>query len=787
MSPATHIYQNSLADPFSLARRLRTPIWVYDTDNYCIAYANDEACRLWGAEDEASLTARDLSKGMSSTVAERLRQYQAGFISHGAQFNEAWTLHPNETPITLDMIYSGFLMSDGRMAMLCEAMGTISGEASSNIRSTQALLHTDVIIALFNTDGKPLYKNPAAWNALPGTDTPLESLFLNQKDYRHIRSVCRKHGDSRKVTKLNTSYGERWFDLSVKLCLDSEQGENALLVTAFDVSELKTTKAKSDIFQEQLEATFSSSLDGIIIINADSKILEFNRSAQRIFGYDQKETIGKNISEFVISDISQNAFHEKLTKLRNLSFSENSNKRIEIQAIKANQEIFVSEMAISRSRSSDGEIFIIYVRDISKAKASEQSLLKAKEAAEAANKAKSEFLANMSHEIRTPMNGVLGMIDVLKMTNLTDKQKSCADIISKSGHHLVKIISDILDYSKLEAGKLSIDLVPCDLENVIKETVDLLHPTAAEKGLELTFNYNPQIAKSFITDGNRIKQVISNLIGNAIKFTHEGRINVNVSGEDINGETLVKFNIKDTGIGIAADKLELIFDKFTQAEGSTTREYGGTGLGLSISRSLASAMGGTLYASSEPGIGSSFTLELPLQKANAQDLTSSKFGHAAEEKGSLTESGSDSETEPHEKLNLLIVDNDIAHRMRFQTFLPDPRINLTYVNTGLLAARACKTTKFDLIFIDDALSATDGFDAIKFIRNYENEYNSDHTPIIGFTAGLDPDAQYLAQSGMDEILQKPLAKKDLIQCLSKWLTPRRNETPNTTELGISAA
>ena len=773
MFQETHTSKDVERDPFCLARRLRTPVWVYDTDLHKIAYANTAACKLWGAEDEASLTARDLSEGMSSTVADRLRQYQTDFISQNMQFSETWTIHPHGNPLSLDMVYSGYIMPDARMAMLCEVVGE-ADQTTENLRSTKALLHTDVIIALFSTNGKPLYKNPAAWNALPGADTTLENYFWTPEDYNLIQASWQAHGDSRNITRLKTSYGERWFDISIKQCSDSGSGEQALLVTAFDVSELKTIKAKSDIFQEQLEATFSASLDGILIIDSEGAILEFNESSQRIFGYNKESILGQNFAKTVIPKAMRQPYRAKLTSFQEPDKSNASGERIEIIAVRADGEPFICEMAISPSRSSNGDIFIIYIRDISQAKAAEKSLLEAKEAAEAASTAKSEFLANMSHEIRTPMNGVLGMIDVLNLTELTDKQKQCTDIINKSGHHLVTIISDILDFSKLEAGKVSINLAPCDLKNAVENSVNLLSARAAEKQIDLIYEYDPYFPKEFVADHNRIQQVVSNLIGNAIKFTHHGKIEVTVSGTFENEIAQVDIKVVDTGIGIDANKLDLIFEKFTQAEGSTTREYGGTGLGLSISRSLAEAMGGKLTVSSISGQGSTFTLNLSLKIMDLQRTVIPPLKKITPKDSPQRPAA---KTATGKKLNFLIVEDDDINRTVLSHLLDDPRINIAFAENGLLAVQACKTAKYDMIFMDVSMPVMDGIEATNSIRAHEKSMGYEHTPIICLTArAMSGDKENFLEAGMDDYLSKPLQKDKLFRVLKKWLKPARRET-----------
>ncbi len=248
------------SDPFALARGLRTPVWVYDTDCCRIAYANEAACKIWSADDEASLKSRDLSQGMSTTVAKRLKQYQSDFIERNAEFCEFWTLYPNGIPITVNVVYTGFIMPDGRMAMMCEVTGEAK-ETPETLRSTEALLHTDVLIALYTIEGRPLYKNPAARNALWGIDVGFDEIFVIPGVFDEMRASWQRRDDCHCVTKIKTTSGERWFDLSTKRCLDAVTGDQALLVTAFDVSELKTTRDKARYLaaRDQLTGCFNRS------------------------------------------------------------------------------------------------------------------------------------------------------------------------------------------------------------------------------------------------------------------------------------------------------------------------------------------------------------------------------------------------------------------------------------------------------------------------------------------------------------------------------------------------
>jgi PAS domain S-box-containing protein len=541
-------------------------------------------------------------------------------------------------------------------------------------------------------------------------------------------------------------------------------GRLVCLQIATDITERKRTEEALKISEQRYKAIVQDQTELICRYWPDGHLSFVNEAYCRYFNVTEAELIGSQFTPF-ISNNMQDVIREMMDSLSLAKPVVETENR----AVLANGEVSWQHW-IGRAMFNEHNELVEYQvvgRDITERKQAEAELLRAKETAEAATRAKSEFLANMSHEIRTPMNGVVGMTELLLNMDLTPKQREYAEIIHQSTDALQTLINDILDFSKIEAGKLALELAPFDLESAVLEVARLLAMTAEAKGFELIVRYAPDTPRHVVGDAGRIRQILTNLVGNAIKFTQQGHVLIDVDCQlPVTDVANILIRIEDTGIGIPPDKLDIIFDEFTQADSTTTRKFGGTGLGLAISRQLVKMMNGEISVVSEVEQGSTFTFTLPLPLAPAEEIDRL-----------ATHFNSNTLTLPNitdlirlQDSRVLIVDDNSVNQRILKEQLEDMKVRCTTVASGQSALYALHEAQqqedpYWLAILDYLMPEMDGEQLGKQIK--ADNLIQDTVLVMLSSAGYQKESRQLQQVGFAAHLIKPLPQRQLQHTLLK--------------------
>ena len=492
--------------------------------------------------------------------------------------------------------------------------------------------------------------------------------------------------------------------------------------------------------------------DSIIVSGPDGRIEWVNDAFSRITGYPFEEAVG-----WLPGDLLNAPGTEPDTVLRLIKARETKTPvRAEVLNRAKSGEVMWMETSITPIFDDQGalQLWIAVERDITEAKEREAELARARAAAEEAGKAKSQFLANMSHEIRTPMNGVIGVAELLAETDLSAQQRQYVETITESGRLLLDIINDILDLAKLQSGKATLDPRAFSLTAAVESVLRILAPVAAKKAIDLALDMPPDVI--VLGDEGKLKQILLNLTGNAVKFTQKGGVTVSVRAPRAPGD-LLEIVIADTGVGIARDRIDKIFDSFSQADNGISRQFGGTGLGLTICAMLAEQMGGGIAVQSNPGQGSVFTLRLMMPRtAELATLTPNTPAPPGLRAG----------------LRVMVAEDNRTNMMIVRKMLQGQITTLIEAANGEEAVKLFQELSPDLILMDVSMPVKDGLQATREIRSWEAANGLVRTPVVALTANaFGEDRLACMAAGLDGFLVKPLSRADLLAEIATHCPP----------------
>ena len=583
------------------------------------------------------------------------------------------------------------------------------------------------------------------------------------------------------------------------------------LATVFNTmtEKLRTTT----VSREYMEKLIDSMNDVLIVIAPDGVIQSVNRAYSDLFGHQADAVVGHRLTEFEEPDaplcmlwafthaLEHGPIHgiesncrtangdivpmlyslavmkdedgqpqavicaaQNISNLKKIQDSLQQ-KQAELEEVNRNLEDIIA------SRTAELEIGNESLRaEVAERQRKTEELRATRDLAESANRAKSDFLANMSHEMRTPLNSIIGGTEYLATAALNEDQKRCLAMIHHAGDSLLVLINDLIDLSRIEAGHLEIANRPFNLQGTLEQVIEMVGQSAERKKLKLSLNSAPSMPHAVEGDQIRLQQVLINLVANAIKFTEDGgSVSITTfSAPGENDQMPVSFVVRDTGIGIDPNKLDMIFDTFSQADTSITRRFGGSGLGLAISRKLVEAMGGTMLVESEPGVGSSFSFTVPFMSTSSEPervatAAIHDIGHAA---------APAQNAQPGDSKRVLLVDDSRENRDLMRLLLRSFPLELYEAGNGQEALDLFMEQRCDLIFMDIQMPIMDGYTATRMIRRHEEHSGHKRVTIVALTAhAYESDIQKCLEAGCDDHIAKPFKKRTLLDCLAQYLIP----------------
>jgi PAS domain S-box-containing protein len=577
---------------------------------------------------------------------------------------------------------------------------------------------------------------------------------MHPDDLTIAKQILQDHFEKRKPYDYTLRYVHvdgtiRWI-MCRGYAIRNRKGEPyRMLGSCTDVTDQKVAEEKLKENEEKLQAIFNHSHDAKFLVDIHTnKIIEFNQRTIELFEIDKPETL----YNFPATSLRKNPLSAAELEKAQTEFSRNGYWNQEVVYLTQKGNEFWGNIVAKKIFINNREVILSRITDITENKRNEQELITAKQLAEESTKAKEMFLANMSHEIRTPMNGILGMTELLSRTTLDEAQKKHVKLIKNSADNLLVVINDILDIAKIDSGKITFEEIPFDICDVIKNAIQTLTYKAEEKGIELLIHPIKLDHRIVIGDPFRLTQALLNLINNAIKFTENGSVEISGRIPHSNAtEITFEFTVTDTGIGIPKEKLDSIFEGFTQASLDTTRKYGGTGLGLTISKNLIQLQGGSIWVESVVGKGSKFIFSITYKKGYELNET-----HESNEKINIHQLN---------KLHILLAEDNEVNQYFAKTLMDEIGVKVDVANNGIEALNFFEQNEYDLILMDIQMPHMGGIEATSKIRSHSNKDKS-RIPIIALTANaLVGDADKYMEAGMDDYISKPFDRETLFRKL----------------------